>query len=86
MASLSVDVASADEVRARLRACCASTRWVERMLQRRPFGSVEQLLASAREVWFALDAADWKEAFAAHPKIGDRDALRHRFPDTRRGA
>jgi 2-oxo-4-hydroxy-4-carboxy-5-ureidoimidazoline decarboxylase len=82
MASLSVDAASADEARSWLRACCASTRWVERMLQRRPFGSVEQLLAAAREVWFALDAADWKEAFAGHPKIGDRDSLRTRFPDT----
>ena len=71
-----------DEARARLRACCGSTLWVERMLQRRPFGSVEQLLAAAREVWFALDPADWKEAFAAHPKIGDRASLRNRFPET----
>jgi 2-oxo-4-hydroxy-4-carboxy-5-ureidoimidazoline decarboxylase len=82
MASLSVDVASPDEARAWLRACCASTRWVERTLQRRPFGNVEQLLAVAREVWVALEPADWKEAFAAHPKIGDRDALRNRFPET----
>ena len=52
------------------------------MLQRRPFGSIEQLLAAAREVWFELEPADWKEAFAAHPKIGDRDSLRNRFPDT----
>jgi 2-oxo-4-hydroxy-4-carboxy-5-ureidoimidazoline decarboxylase len=82
MASLSVDSASPEEARTSLRACCGSTRWVERMLQRRPFGNVEQLLAAAREVWFALDPADWKEAFAAHPKIGDRESLRHRFPDT----
>jgi 2-oxo-4-hydroxy-4-carboxy-5-ureidoimidazoline decarboxylase len=82
MASLSVDAASIDEARARLRACCGSTQWVERMLQRRPFGNVEQLLAAAREVWFALDPVAWKEAFAAHPKIGDRDALRNRFPGT----
>jgi len=52
------------------------------MLRRRPFGSTETLLTAARDVWFGLDPADWKEAFAAHPKIGDRDALRHRFPDT----
>ena len=52
------------------------------MLQRRPFGNVEQLLSAAREVWFALDPADWKEAFAAHPRIGDRDSLRNRFPET----
>ena len=52
------------------------------MLQRRPFGNIKQLLAAAREVWFALDPADWKEAFAAHPRIGDRDSLRNRFPET----
>ena len=52
------------------------------MLQRRPFGNVEQLLSAAREVWFALDPADWKEAFAAHPRIGDRDSLHNRFPET----
>jgi 2-oxo-4-hydroxy-4-carboxy-5-ureidoimidazoline decarboxylase len=52
------------------------------MLRRRPFGNIKQLLADAREVWFALEPADWKEAFAAHPKIGDRASLRNRFPDT----
>jgi 2-oxo-4-hydroxy-4-carboxy-5-ureidoimidazoline decarboxylase len=82
MASLSVDAASPDEARGWLRACCGSTRWVDQMLQRRPFGNIKQLLADAREVWFALEPADWKEAFAAHPKIGDRAALRNRFPGT----
>jgi 2-oxo-4-hydroxy-4-carboxy-5-ureidoimidazoline decarboxylase len=52
------------------------------MLRRRPFGSTATLLTAARDVWFGLDPVDWKEALAAHPKIGDRDALRHRFPDT----
>ncbi len=51
-------------------------------MQRRPFGTIEQLLADARDVWLALEPDDWKEAFAAHPKIGDRDSLRHRFPET----
>ena len=82
MASLAVDAASPDEARVQLHACCGSTRWVERMLHRRPFGNIEQLLAVAREVWFALDPADWKEAFVAHPRIGDRESLRNRFPET----
>lgn len=82
MASSPVDTGSAEEARARLRACCGSTRWVERMLDRRPFGSLEALLTAAREEWFALAPDDWKEAFAAHPRIGDREALRHRFPET----
>jgi 2-oxo-4-hydroxy-4-carboxy-5-ureidoimidazoline decarboxylase len=80
---LRVDSASPDEARELLRACCGSSRWVERMLARRPFGAEEALLAAARDEWFALDPADWTEAFAAHPKIGDRDALRSGFADTR---
>lgn len=83
MAALRVDAAPADEARALLRACCGSRRWVERMLERRPFGSDASLLAAAQEEWFALTPADWQEAFAAHPRIGDRDALRHRFAETR---
>jgi 2-oxo-4-hydroxy-4-carboxy-5-ureidoimidazoline decarboxylase len=83
MAPLRVDGAPPEEVRALLRACCGSSRWVERMIARRPFGSEAPMLSAARDEWFALGPADWMEAFAAHPKIGDRDALRSRFVETR---
>ena len=52
------------------------------MLARRPFGSREALLTAARDEWFALDEADWREAFTHHPRIGDRESLRARFPST----
>jgi 2-oxo-4-hydroxy-4-carboxy-5-ureidoimidazoline decarboxylase len=71
-----VDLASADDARARLSACCGSSTWVERMMQRRPFGSTAALLAAARDEWFALNEDDWREAFRHHPKIGDRAAFR----------
>ncbi len=77
-----VDGASPDEARALLQACCGSTRWVERMLALRPFGATDILLSAARREWFALTPEDWKEAFAHHPKIGDRGMLRARFPAT----
>ena len=77
-----VDAASPDEARALLQACCGSTRWVERMLALRPFGATDVLLSAARREWFALTPEDWKEAFAHHPKIGDREALRARVPVT----
>lgn len=70
------------DARAILRACCGSSRWVERMIARRPFGGREGLLSAAREEWFALSAPDWLEAFADHPAIGDRAALAARFPAT----
>ena len=52
------------------------------MLQRRPFGSDAELLTAARDEWFALTPDDWREAFSHHPKIGDRESLRARFPET----
>jgi OHCU decarboxylase len=54
-----------------LRACCGSAAWVNGMIDRRPFGSRDTLLRVADEVWGALDATDWLEAFAHHPRIGD---------------
>ena len=65
-----------------LHACCGSTRWVERMLDRRPFESRARLLSAARDIWFALAPDDWREAFAHHPRIGDRESLARRFPST----
>lgn len=53
------------------------------MIERRPFGSEEAMLWAARNEWFALEPADWMEAFAAHPKIGDRDGLRSGSAGTR---
>jgi 2-oxo-4-hydroxy-4-carboxy-5-ureidoimidazoline decarboxylase len=52
------------------------------MLAVRPFGTTDILLSAARREWFALTPEDWKEAFTSHPKIGDREALRARFPAT----
>jgi 2-oxo-4-hydroxy-4-carboxy-5-ureidoimidazoline decarboxylase len=71
-----------DEAIAAFRRCCGSTRWAEQMSRRRPFDSEAALFEAAGRVWWALDPADWLEAFAAHPRIGDRDALRARFAAT----
>jgi 2-oxo-4-hydroxy-4-carboxy-5-ureidoimidazoline decarboxylase len=41
------------------------------MIARVPFASREAALTAARDEWFALDTADWREAFDHHPRIGD---------------
>ena len=53
------------------------------MLQRRPFGTLDAMVDASHEVWFSLTPADWQEAFADHPRIGDRDALKKKFAETR---
>jgi 2-oxo-4-hydroxy-4-carboxy-5-ureidoimidazoline decarboxylase len=61
----------AAEAAERLRACCGSSKWVALMLARRPFPTVEALLAGADSAWHATGPADWDEAFAHHPRIGE---------------
>jgi OHCU decarboxylase len=55
-------------------ACCAACRWAQSMVALRPFQSVETLSLTADEVWSTMEEADWTEAFASHPRIGERKA------------
>ena len=61
---------------------CASTRWIEEMTARRPFADEKSLRQAATDVWWSLDEGDWREAFQAHPRIGDVDSLREKFANT----
>jgi OHCU decarboxylase len=53
-------------------ACCGATRWAEAMTALRPIESVVELSLAADRVWSTMEEADWMEAFACHPRIGDR--------------
>jgi len=55
-------------------ACCGAKRWAQAMVARRPFASVDDLGAAADEIWGTMEEADWLEAFACHPRIGERKA------------
>jgi 2-oxo-4-hydroxy-4-carboxy-5-ureidoimidazoline decarboxylase len=72
----------ADVVRSELGRCCGSTRWVEKMVERRPFRDESHVLAVADAVWKNLSPDDWKEAFRHHPTIGDVNSLREKFAST----
>ena len=52
--------------------CCGSRRWTAAMNARRPFTDPEALFRAAEETWWSLEGADWLEAFAHHPRIGER--------------
>jgi allantoicase len=63
-----------DHAAAELRSCCGSSEWVRRMIEARPFRGWDDLLKHAEKFWRDLDAAGWREAFAAHPRIGESKA------------
>lgn len=62
--------------------CCASKAWIDQMLVARPFKDRADLLEKAKFFWFSLKTADWLEAFAGHPRIGDVDSLKKKFAAT----
>lgn len=69
-----VNELAADAARDALTRCCASQQWVKRMLAGRPYASDQSLFQASEREWWALDRDDWLEAFAAHPRIGERTA------------
>lgn len=63
--------------------CCGSSRWVSGMLARRPFGSRAAVFSAADEIWWSLEASDWREAFSHHPRIGEGRSAK---PQSERGS
>lgn len=57
-------------------ACCGARRWAKAMVASRPFASVKILSEAADRTWSTMEEADWLEAFACHPRIGERTAKR----------
>jgi allantoicase len=69
-----LDALPEPDARAELHACVASRSWVDGMLAARPFGTAARVRAAATSAWDAVKAAAWKEALAAHPRIGEKTA------------
>lgn len=57
-----------------LLSCCGSRTWAQRMAAQRPYATAADLLQAADDVARELTEDDWLEAFAAHPRIGERSA------------
>ena len=54
--------------------CCGSRAWARRLAESRPFRDMSDLLEASDRIWWKLEREDWLEAFAAHPRIGDKPA------------
>lgn len=53
---------------------CGSKEWSLRMHAARPFANWDDMVQAAKNIWAALGDNDRLEAFAAHPRIGERKA------------
>ena len=51
--------------------CCGSSKWADFMARGRPFADLNEIVRRAQENFDTLAGDDWKEAFAAHPRIGE---------------
>ena len=71
-----LNLASPEAAESAFLSCCGARRWAQKMTEARPFADVPALLNKADEIWRELDAPEWLEAFAAHPKIGAKKAVR----------
>jgi allantoicase len=61
-----------EEARRFFHNACASLAWVDRMMAGRPFSDVDSVLATATSAFDELSEGDWLQAFAGHPRIGER--------------
>lgn len=68
--------------RAAFHTCCGSARWADLMTRARPFTNREALFRQAEQAWFGLERDAWLEAFAHHPRIGQRDLAGAGFANT----
>lgn len=55
-------------------ACCGAKRWASGMVALRPIKTVLELSEAADRIWASMLEPDWMEAFACHPRIGERKA------------
>jgi OHCU decarboxylase len=62
---------SDEEAAGELLAVCHSRRWAKQVAAGRPYPDVAALQRAADDVWLGLSPEDWREAFEAHPRIGE---------------
>jgi len=55
-------------------ACCGARRWAVAMVQSRPIASIMDFSEKADREWSSMEVSDWLQAFACHPRIGERSA------------
>ncbi len=61
-----------EEGRRFFNSACASQAWIDQMMAGRPYPGVDSVLTTASSAFETLAESDWRDAFAGHPRIGER--------------
>lgn len=67
-----INAARADELRERLRPCLDVPRWIDTMVENRPYADAEACLDAAEHAASPLTPDEIEAALAHHPRIGER--------------
>lgn len=73
---------NADDAYKAFETCCVAPRWVDAMVNARPFESEVQVYEHADTIWAQLSEPDYLAAFEGHPQIGDVSTLRAKYANT----
>jgi 2-oxo-4-hydroxy-4-carboxy-5-ureidoimidazoline decarboxylase len=66
------DRATPADAAAMIAPCCASLRWIDELVARRPHASLGGVNDASDAAIAGLDWSDIEQALVAHPRIGDR--------------
>jgi len=66
------NAAEVDDAMEVMLACCGARRWAAAMVDARPLRSDVALITEGERCWEMMKEPDWLEAFACHPRIGER--------------
>ncbi len=75
---------TASEAEAGLVKALGSRRWAQQMAQGRPYTDAAHLLRAAEIAMDQLSTEDWLEAFAHHPRIGERNLSKPMYAPTKK--
>jgi 2-oxo-4-hydroxy-4-carboxy-5-ureidoimidazoline decarboxylase len=63
--------------------CCTSSRWIEKMVDGRPYNNLSTLREHADQAWDQMAEQDYLQAFEGHPKIGNVSSLKAKYANTK---
>jgi allantoicase len=71
-----VNALTPEDAAAEMLACCGSVAWAKQMVELRPFRDLHHAKAEAGALFVKMTEREWLEAFAAHPRIGEKKSDR----------